>query len=375
MKHSDSLVTTLYAVWKAGASYLPIDVLFPENRIDHILKEAKPCLVIYDDSYPHAKYFNSTKSISFGELKQLSQQMPTDNIPDDQMLTKGDSNTKAVMLYTSGSTGTPKCVRLRHFTFIHRILWQLNTYPYGATEKHCVFKTALTFVDHIAELWCPIIAGKSVVIIPKTVLVNPELFVPILENYQIVRLLGVPTLLRSVLMYLNMLESNKTKFMLSNLKIWYSSGETLTVQIAKDFFDYFDNGKHVLVNLYGCTEVSCDVVWSELQSKEQFESLERIPLGSPLPNMIVYILDKDNKTVPEGEVGEICCAGVNVTDGYINGQNSEAFVQNPFESDDSKLFLLLMNVFSSHFNHSSLFSNVQDRRLWIDRKRAYILWG
>lgn len=331
MKASDDLLTTLLAVWKTGAAYLPIDVGFPPNRIEHILKEAKPLMVIYDDNYPNAKFFANVKSMKFGDLKSDSIEKAKENIPDQEMLSKGSESAKGIILYTSGSSGVPKGVRLRHHTFIHRLLWQLRKFPYAESEQFCIFKTAMTFVDHVAELWCPLIDSRTLIIVPKDVTKNPELLVPILEEYKIERLLAVPTLLRGILMYLTTLESNQSRTMLSNLKMWISSGETLTVQLATEFFDYFKSDRNILANFYGCTELNCDASSFELESVQQLETLERIPLGTPLPNTAMYIVDKNRQPVELGEEGEICCAGVNVSDGYIGGLDTGAFLKNPIE--------------------------------------------
>lgn len=335
MRPSDDLVTTLLSIWKAGAAYLPLDIAFPENRIEHILKESKPVMVIYDDSFTSAKYFSKYRSIKFSDLKRESAQMGTTNISDKMMLTGGDAGTMALMLYTSGSTGLPKGVRIRHHTFIHRVLWQFRTFPFHDAEKHCVFKTALVFADHVAELWCPLFAGKTIVVVPKELVHNPEQFVPILEDYKVERVVGVPTLLRSVLLYLNMLESNKTKYMLSNLKIWVSSGEPLGLEIANEFFDYFGNGRQTLANFYGCTEISCEVVYHLMKSKLDVVAIDRVPLGVPLDNTIVYIFNKDKQIMNQGDTGEICVAGAPITDGYIAGRDPGAFFPNPHATPPS----------------------------------------
>lgn len=342
MKPSDNLVTTLLAIWKAGAAYMPINVVFPQNRIEHILKESRPALVIYDKTYKNPEYFSNFKSITFDELKSESFEMSAENIPDSSMLTKGDESSKAIIIFTSGSTGLPKGVRLGHHTFFHRIQWQFDTFPFADSETHCIAKTTLSFIDHVAEMWCPLFSGRALVVVPKEVVQNPEEFVSILDEYNIQRLLGVPTLLRSVLMFLNMHESNKTKYMLSKLRIWISSGETLPVQLATDFFEYFEHEKQVLLNFYGCTEVSCDVSSYEIKSKKQLSTLDRIPLGSPVSNTIIYVLDQNKKVVAQGEVGEIYCAGVNITDGYIAGRDPEPFRDNHLESSPREFLHQLM---------------------------------
>lgn len=105
---SDELIITLLAILKAGAAYLPIDTAFPQNRIDHILTEAKPAFVIYDHGAIERNAFGSTISYSFAECKSMSTNYDDANISDDGQLPMTGSNNLAIVLYTSGSTGIPK---------------------------------------------------------------------------------------------------------------------------------------------------------------------------------------------------------------------------------------------------------------------------
>lgn len=334
MKPSDTLVTTLLAILKAGAAYMPIDPRSPPNHVEHIIKEAKPTLVVYDDNYQHSRFFAPVKAVKIKDLMREAHRLSIGNIPDEIMLTRGNDNTKAAIIYTSGSSGLPKGVRVSHHSLFHRFMWQQSTFPYSNSEEFCVFKTAFTFIDHVAELWCPLIAGKTLVVVPRDVVNNPERFVPILENFRVERFLGVPSLIRGILLYLNMNEDNKTKFMLQRVKLWISSGETLNIQLAHEFFDYFDLDRHKLVNFYGCTEVSSDATYYEITTRKQLALFERVPLGSPLPNMAIYLLDKEKKQVNEGEVGEIYCAGPMIADGYVGVKESPVFMMNPFDNSD-----------------------------------------
>jgi acyl-coenzyme A synthetase/AMP-(fatty) acid ligase len=159
--------------------------------------------------------------------------------------------TKLVFIWKKGSTGVPKGVRLRHCTVLNRLEWQWRRFPYSATEIFGVFKTALTFVDSVTEIWGPLLNGMTLVVVPKEVTRNPSELANVLEEYKIERLVLVPTLLRSLLMFLSLQEDK----MLFNLKIWVCSGEPLSLQLAKEFFDYFEEGVHQLCNFYGSTEV------------------------------------------------------------------------------------------------------------------------
>lgn len=172
---------------------------------------------------------------------------------------------------------------------------------------------------------------------PKAITKDPERLVDVLETYKIRRLVLVPTLLRSLLMYLNLENGNaNTNKLLYNLEIWVCSGEPLALQLASQFYDYFEEGKHALYNFYGSTEVMGDVTYFACESKKQLSQLDRVPIGKPVSNTVIYLLDNDFRPVKTGEIGEIYAAGLNLANGYVNGRDPEKFLENPLAVELSK---------------------------------------
>ncbi len=336
MKPSDHLITTLLGIWKSGAAYLPLGISYPCTRIKHILDEAKPALIIYDDDYENIDLFEGTFSINFKDLISEAQSFQDENIDEIDPLTK-DPFAPAIILYTSGSTGTPKGVRLSHAAILNRLEWQWERFPFSSTEKICVFKNSITFVDSVSEIFGPLLRGLSLLIVPKCSTQNPQKLVSILEKYKIERLYTVPTLLRSILMYLNMRKNGAGK-LLDNLKIWICSGEVLTVQLAKEFFNRFEAGNHILCNFYGSTEIT-DATFFVIESENQVDHFQNIPIGYPVFNTTIYILDKNCQQVGNGEIGEIFVSGSVIDLCYVNGRDSEKFITNPF-SEEPGSFLI-----------------------------------
>jgi len=199
---------------------------------------------------------------------------------------RGGNDHIAIVLYTSGSTGVPKGVRLPHESILNRLQWQWATFPYTSNEAVSVFKTALTFVDSIAELWGPLMCGLAILVVPKAVTKDPQRLVALLERYKIRRLVLVPTLLRSLLMYLKMEGGGAAQKLLYNLQIWVCSGEPLSVALASSFFDYFDEGVHRLYNFYGSTEVMGDVTFFACESKKQLSLYDNVPIGEVYPRFL-----------------------------------------------------------------------------------------
>lgn len=177
--------------------------------------------------------------------------------------------------------------------------------------------------------------------VPKCVTSNPERLVKLLDEYKIRRLVLVPSLLRSLLLYLNLEGGNRRssgskQLPLYNLHIWVCSGEPLALSLAKEFFDYFQEGIHTLYNFYGSTEVMGDVTYFSCSKKKQLEALERVPIGLPIFNTVIYLLDSDYRPVRNGEIGEIYVAGANLASGYVNNRDPDKFIDNPLAIEQSK---------------------------------------
>ncbi|EEB17196.1 firefly luciferase, putative [Pediculus humanus corporis] len=327
MKPSIDLIVTLLAIWKMGAAYLPLDVDFPKNRIKHILDESKPVMTITDVSDVGDEFTSMTK---YSELKNFSSNFPDNNLSDVEMIKPNTSKNEYIgaVLYTSGSTGIPKGVRISHLAILNRLKWQFRTFPYSATEKICVFKTALTFVDSICELWGPLLNGRTLLILSKEETKNPEKLTEILNENQVERLVLVPTLLQSILMFSNMKEED----FLPKLKLWVCSGETLQPSLARKFFQRFQNEK-ILCNFYGSTEIMGDVSYYEIRTERDLETGQTVPIGKPIDNCVLYILDEHHHPVRGGEIGELYVSGLNLASGYVRGRDPDKFLENFVEPD------------------------------------------
>ena len=269
------LVVTLLAIFKAGLAYVPIAPNWPEGRIQHILEDCTPIMVITNTN-ARLIYRAESKVVGGNHQREILQY---EDLMDEAVAKKVSINdlsenesiegqqvigsTLYTVLYTSGSTGKPKGVRHLHSAALNRIQWQWDAFPYNEDEV-CVFKTTLTFIDSVIEIWAPLLSGKRLVIIPTKITENVERFVETLETYNIGRIFVVTSLVKSILAYLNLKKGRKR---LGSVKIWECSAETVTKEVLLEFFDYFKSG-HRISNFYGSTEMS-DVTFETFTSYQE----------------------------------------------------------------------------------------------------------
>lgn len=285
---SIDLIVGLLAILKTGSAYLPLDPSFPFDRINYILEDAKPTLVLSSASVLKSSPALAAALENNSNATRLFDLEAEANADDDEIAIDLPHMTEqknlAVVLYTSGSTGTPKGVRLEHSSLLHRLNWQWRVFEYSPEEIAC-FKTALTFVDATTEIWAPLLAGRPLLIVPKQIVQDTERFIDLLDQARITRLVLVPSLLKAIISLLKSpkIKSDRTgqSTALQHLKMWVCSGEVLTSQLLLEFYDVFPSGT-TICNYYGSTEVTGDVTYASFKSREQaLEAIfkDKVPIG------------------------------------------------------------------------------------------------
>jgi len=274
-----SLIVSLLAILKAGLAYVPMAPNWPELRIRHILAESQPLLIltnlppdIFHRVGKSSKEFSSSvpEILQYVDLEAAAANLSSANLEPEEIFNGSLTGQRLLaVLYTSGSTGTPKGVRLLHRAALNRLGWYWRTFPY-AEDEVCVFKTTLTFVDSIAEIWSPLLRSKQLVIFPRKMTQNVADFVEALDRYRIGRVYLLTGLMRSILAYVNLKRSEAASPLLASVKLWELTAEAVTKDVLLSFYAYFTAGQHVVSNFYGSTE-TMDVVlyqtFREVQSE------------------------------------------------------------------------------------------------------------
>ncbi|NQE34947.1 non-ribosomal peptide synthetase [Microcoleus asticus] len=350
VERSIEMVVGLLGILKAGGAYVPLDPAYPQERLAFILSDAQVSVLLTRETLIKelpALSVNVTPVVVYFDREWDTSSNPKSQIPNPKL-----SDQLAYVLYTSGSTGTPKGVLGRHRSAVNRLNW--NPYPFEQGEI-CCQKTSLNFIDSVWEIFAPLLHGLKTVIISDEIVKDPYRLVQTLSQQQVTRLVLVPSLLRVLLETFPDLQSRLPK-----LKYWVSSGETLSVELCQRFQERM--AQSILINLYGSSEVSADVTWYDT-SKNQ--SLSSIPIGRPISNIQVYVLDANLQPVPIGVPGELCIGGDGLARGYLNRPEltAEKFIPNPFSSEDGAYLYRSGDIGRYRFNGEIEYLGRSDRQI------------
>nr|WP_122317397.1 non-ribosomal peptide synthetase [Pseudomonas cichorii] len=324
LRRSNELVVALLAILKAGGAYVPVDPDLPDSRRDYML----------DDSTPVAMLTSLA----------LQEQVARADIPvllvDQEVLADfPSSNPKplelglqathlAYVLYTSGSTGKPKGVMNEHRGVVNRLLWARDEYRVNATDR-VLQKTPFGFDVSVWEFFLPLLTGAHLYMARPGGHQDPAYLAQVMREQQISLLHFVPSMLEVFLEH----GDNQGFGALSRV---LCSGEALPRSLQKRFEEQLAPVE--LHNLYGPTEAAIDVTAWHCQPSDQGDS---VPIGKPIANIRIYILDPHGQPTPVGVAGEINIGGVGVARGYLNlpELSAERFVKDPFSSDpDARVY-------------------------------------
>jgi amino acid adenylation domain-containing protein len=316
LERSADAIAALLAVMKTGASYVPIDPAYPKQRIEFMLKDSGARVLITQHrlrmrlpEHGGQTVFMDRDSPDIRAESRLNPQVSL------------DSGCPAYVIYTSGSTGNPKGVLGTHRASMNRFAWMWRAYPFQAGEV-CAQKTSLSFVDSVAEIFGPLLQGVSVVVIPDETVNDPDELVRQLAAQRITRIVVVPSQLGAILD-----GCPQSGTWLHTLRFCFTSGEALPHSVYERFTKLVLHAR--LVNLYGSSEVAADVTCFDNSST----SLRGfVPIGKPIANVRVYVLDSFLSPVPIGVPGEIHVAGDCLAQGYLDRPEltAERFVADPF---------------------------------------------
>jgi len=327
LDRSVEMVVALLAVLKTGAAYVPLDRGYPAERIKLMLTDAAVSGVITVSALKDRLPTDARNVIELDndldnnldnndELKRESSTALPDSVSSEQT---------AYVIYTSGSTGGPKGVEGTHRASMNRFTWMWRTYPFASGEV-CCQKTNLTFVDSIWEIFGPLLAGIPSVIIPQEAVLDPELLLRVLARERVTRIVLVPSQLRALLDHAPNLQQR-----VPELKLWSCSGEVLPGDLARRFRAAFPGAK--MLNIYGASEVAADATCHEVAERDSAS----VPIGKPISNTQVYLVDEGLNAVPIGIRGEIYIGGEGLARGYRNQPEltAERFVRNWMELPQS----------------------------------------
>ena len=313
MERSLEMVIALWAVLKAGGAYVPLSPDDPAGRIAEIVADCRPVVVLTQDAL--------ADRLSSLDTAILSLPVGGDVVPDGDASAPTSApafHDLAYMIYTSGSTGKPKGVVVEHGAIHNRIVWMHDRY--GLTPNDRVLqKTPYTFDVSVWEFLWPFAVGATLVVPEPGGHMAMGYLAQLIRQERVTHLHFVPSVLRLFLM-LPRLDDLPIKKL-------FCSGEALGVDAVKTFYAKA-SARAELHNLYGPTEAAVDV---SAHACRRDVAEAAIPIGRPVANTGLYILDAENQPVPVGVPGELHIGGVQLARGYWGREEltRERFIDNP----------------------------------------------
>jgi len=310
MTRSSQLVAALLAVLKAGAAYVPIDPDVPSERLRSLLADIEPAAVVTQP--PLRSRFDPAAAPIFC----------LDFDHESSAAAPGlaiDPKQAAYAIYTSGSTGMPKAAVNTHEAIVNRLLWMQR--ELGLDESDIFLqKTPYTFDVSVWELFGPLLAGARMVVAPPDAHRDADALAALIEAHGVTVVHFVPSMLRSFL------TASDLRRRCRGLRHLVCSGEALTADLRDLAHQRLDA---TVYNLYGPTEAAVDVTYWRCDRRD---GSSPVPIGRPIDNTEIHILNDELRRVPDGTPGELYIAGVALARGYLNRSalTAERFVPNPF---------------------------------------------
>jgi amino acid adenylation domain-containing protein/FkbM family methyltransferase len=299
VERSLEMVVGLLAILKAGGAYVPLDPSYPSERLRYMLADAGTTVLLTQQRLVSSLPAHHATVVCLDtDWETIAQSWPTTAAPRT-----ATADSLAYMIYTSGSTGQPKGAMTTHAAIVNRLLWMQE--EYGLTDADRVLqKTPLSFDVSVWELFWPLISGARMVVARPGGHKDSSYLTRLITEQQITTLHFVPSMLQAFL-------EERAVERCRTLRRVICSGEALGVKLQERFFQRLATAE--LYNLYGPTEAAVDVTSWRCEPQSSRSS---VPIGRPIANTQLYILDEQWEMVPVGASGELYLGGAGLARGY-----------------------------------------------------------
>jgi amino acid adenylation domain-containing protein len=316
MDRSIDLVISLLAIIKAGGAYVPIDPTYPPQRLTFMLDDTKAQVILTHSSLATQFQDYPSQLVCLDKFWINLNQENTENLRCNT-----SSNNLVYVIYTSGSTGQPKGVMVPHKALVNHMSWMQDVFPLAHNDK-VLQKTPFGFDASVWEFFAPIISGAQLVLAEPEMHKDASMLVRAIKEQAITVVQFVPSIL-------DILKDCPELCECTNLKRVFCGGEALNNNLLQSLFAKFDIS---ICNLYGPTEACIDATY--WHCNKNFNS-SVVPIGRPIYNTEIYILDPNLQPVPIGVIGEIYIGGDGLARGYLNRPEltAEKFISHSFNKD------------------------------------------
>ncbi len=313
IERSIEMLVGLLGILKAGGAYVPLDPSYPSDRLTYMLSDAAVPILLTQQSLVDSLLANQAEVVCLDSDWHVIA-----NYSQHNLVSLVTSENLAYVIYTSGSTGKPKGVMNIHQGICNNLLRTMDAYP--TTIGDCILHIGLLSFDvSVWEIfWC-LTSGSTLVVAKPEGHKDIAYLINLIAKQQVTQVFFVPSMLRFFLQQPN-LESCRC------LKRVFCGGEALSYELNQQFFEHFNCELH---NLYGPTETAVDVALWQCQPRSNDQI---IPIGRPIANTQIYILDQYLQPVPVGIAGELHIGGVQLARGYLNQPEltAQKFISNLF---------------------------------------------
>ena len=329
LERSVEHVVAMLAVIKAGAAYLPLDCDYPTERLRLMLADGRPKRLICTSKglAAHGIAAGDAVCLDDNEVGDRLGAFEPGPVRDGERLTPLVADNLAYVIYTSGSTGMPKAVATSHAAIVNRLLWMQDLLRLSDADR-VLQKTAIGFDVSVWEWVLPLITGATLVICEPNGHKDPNYLLGMIERHAVTVLHFVPSVLA---VFLDVVGAGGC----GSLRHVVASGEALGGPVRERALRLLPGAR--LWNLYGPTEAAIDVTsWCCTTAPET----EPTPIGLPIWNTQIYLLDATLEPVPDGVVGDLYIAGANLAHGYLGRPDltAERFIVCPFGPADARMY-------------------------------------